>query len=142
MKAARSRARMTQEQAAQAAGITLRTWGSWERAEVLSVKNEARVRDVLGRQLDAVAPPSSPLDDVSDALLLAEIARRFERGKQAGHVSSPSIRAEVSSATSDPEPVIDDSGDPTLRSQAEEFKRQRAARRGGSGGSAERTRGA
>ena len=42
---------MTQEQAAQAAGVTLRTWGNWERSAVLAPGKEAQVREVLGAYL-------------------------------------------------------------------------------------------
>lgn len=97
VKAARARARLTQEQAAQAAGVTLRTWGNWERSAELTPGNEARVREVLGHHLVGEAT-ASPLSSVSDAQLLAEIAARFDRGRQTSHVPAPTTRAGESPA--------------------------------------------
>ena len=85
VQAARARARMTQEQAAQQAGVSLRTWGNWERSDSLTPALEARVREVIGQYLtDHGTPVSSALSSVSDAQLLAEIAARFERGRRHG----------------------------------------------------------
>lgn len=85
VKAARALARMTQEQAAAAAGVSMRTWGNWERSADLTAGSDALVRKVLGPYLsvDETSSPSQ-LSSVSDAQLLAEIAARFDRGRQHG----------------------------------------------------------
>lgn len=98
LKAARSRARMTQEAAADAAGVTLRTWGNWERSETLAAAAEARARDAVGPFLHG--PQQSPLSAVSDAQLLAEIAARFDRGRQQDH-GTASTQARGSRAAMD-----------------------------------------
>lgn len=102
LKAARSRARMTQEAAAEAAGVTLRTWGNWERSTSLTTAAEARARDAVGPHL--YAAEASPLTSVSDAQLLAEIAARFDRGRQQDH-GTANTRAPGSGATRESEPA-------------------------------------
>jgi hypothetical protein len=88
---------MTQAQAAEAAGVTLRTWGNWERSAVLSTTVEARARQAVGRHFDTGPADESPLSSVSDAQLLAEIAKRFERRRDEGH-GTPSTQAGASPA--------------------------------------------
>lgn len=77
---ARERARLTQEQLAQALGVSLRTVGNWERGASVPRSSEARVRHVLADHL-GVAGAGVTLRAASDAELLAEIARRFTRGR-------------------------------------------------------------
>lgn len=77
---ARERARLTQEQLAHTLGVSLRTVGNWERGASVPRSSEARLRDVLADHLD-VAGAGVTLRAASDAELLAEIARRFTRGR-------------------------------------------------------------
>ena len=76
MRDARVAAGWTQEQLADRLGVTLRTVGNWERANPPAA-SQARLRAVLRDHLDEAGEP--PLRSVSDAELLAEIARRFTR---------------------------------------------------------------
>ena len=109
VRTARARARMTQEQAAQQAGVSLRTWGNWERSDSLTSALEARVREVIGQYLtDHRAPVSSALSSVSDAQLLAEIAARFERGRRHGTATTEAR------ATPAPNPHHPTADDPTV----------------------------
>jgi DNA-binding XRE family transcriptional regulator len=132
VKVGRSRARLTQEQAAEKAGVTLKTWGNWERRDVLTTTIEARVREVLGRQLDVAETASrSPLDSVSDALLLAEIARRFDRGKQASN-DPPTSHAGESPATrghSESEHYLSQLEDPNMQAALEEVAKELTEKR-------------
>lgn len=79
MRDARVAAGWTQEQLAERLGVTLRTVGNWERSTPPG-SGQARLRAVLGDHFERSAEP--PLRTVSDAELLAEIARRFTRGAQ------------------------------------------------------------
>lgn len=80
--AARTRAGLTQQQLADQIGVTLRSVGNWERAERVPRGAEQRLRAALSTYLDDAAPAGIELGDVSDARLLAEIARRFDRGRE------------------------------------------------------------
>ena len=104
--AARTRAGLTQQQLADLIGVTLRSVGNWERSEQVPRQAEARLRERFGSYLRADdAAPSTDLSSVSDALLLAEIARRFERGREDVRDdgrSAPTPRAGGSPATVTP----------------------------------------
>lgn len=71
IKAARERAKMTQQQLAKQIGVGLRTVGNWERGETVP-KNRMAALEELFR------PPTSddPIRAASDAELLAELMRR------------------------------------------------------------------
>lgn len=81
--AARTRAGLTQQQLADQIGVTLRSVGNWERSERVPRAAETRVRAALSAYLEE-SSPSGGLDlaEISDARLLAEIARRFDRGRE------------------------------------------------------------
>lgn len=81
---ARTSAGMTQQQLANTLGVSLRSVGNWERAEQVPRSAEAKVWKLLGNYLleDQHPAVSSDLAHVSDARLLAEIARRFELGRR------------------------------------------------------------
>ena len=80
IRAARERAGLTQGELAQRVGVTLRTVGNWERDEVSPRNRLGRLRQVLP-DLGA-GDRSATLHSASDAELLAEIARRFERTRE------------------------------------------------------------
>lgn len=79
IRAARERAGLTQNELGQMVGVSMRTVGNWERGESVSRNREAAIRSVLAGHLPGGAPSEEPLREVSDAELLAEIARRFSR---------------------------------------------------------------
>lgn len=62
LREARESRRWTQEQLAEAVGVTLRSIGNWERGSV-PANREARIRDVLG---DHLTPGGNPLTRASD----------------------------------------------------------------------------
>lgn len=74
---ARQRAGLTQQELAQQIGVSMRTIGNWERGDTVPQRHAARIADVLGGHLASTEKPS--LEGFSDAALLAEIARRFDR---------------------------------------------------------------
>lgn len=81
LRRARERRGWTQEQLAEAVGVTFRSIGNWERGEV-PASREARLRDVLG---DDLTPGLNPLAQASDLALISELARRLEgRAEQGG----------------------------------------------------------
>lgn len=80
--AARTQAGMTQQELADVVGATQRSVGNWERAERVPKGAEQKVRTALAAYLTEGSPQGSGLSEVSDALLLAEIARRFDRGRE------------------------------------------------------------
>ena len=84
--AARNRARLTQQQLADRLGVTLRSVGNWERSQAVPSGAESKVRDVLASQL---GNQPDLLSSVSDARLLAEIAKRFERAREDGEGHVP-----------------------------------------------------
>lgn len=55
---ARERAGLTQEQVAEAVGVSLRTVGSWERGENVPRNRLAKLEDVLGTRLREPVGPS------------------------------------------------------------------------------------
>lgn len=78
IRTARERAGMTQQELARRVGVSLRTVGNWERGETVPLNRAGTLETVLAEWLRGDS--SSPrLDGASDAELLAEIARRFER---------------------------------------------------------------
>lgn len=81
---ARTSAGMTQQQLANTLGVSLRSVGNWERSEQVPRSAETKVWKLLGAYLleDQHPSVSSDLAHVSDARLLAEIARRFELGRR------------------------------------------------------------
>ena len=88
---ARERARLTQGELGEKVGVSGRTVGNWERGASIPRNRAARLVEVLN--LDDQAEPANPLQVVSDATLLAEIARRFEEGRtreKAGEEHEPS----------------------------------------------------
>lgn len=77
LREAREAAGMTQQELGERLGRTLRSVGNWERSDRLPDTAERLLR----RQFpEWFGRPAAPLSSVSDAQLLAEIARRFERG--------------------------------------------------------------
>lgn len=83
----RERRGWTQQQLAQLLKVSMRTVGNWERGATVPQNRSGAIREVLlspktgaeqGRRSRTDAEPG--LRSCSDAELLAEIARRFERG--------------------------------------------------------------
>ncbi|MGC0143188.1 helix-turn-helix domain-containing protein [Pseudactinotalea sp. Z1732] len=81
---ARQRGGMTQAELAQRVGVSQRTVGNWERGESIPRNRAAKIRAVLADHLST--GQAAPLRSASDAELLAEIARRFERAKESEEV--------------------------------------------------------
>ena len=79
IRAARERAGMTQGQLAHAVGVSLRTVGNWERGDTVPMNRASAVEAALAQWLNP-EEGGPRLAAASDAELLAEIARRFERG--------------------------------------------------------------
>ncbi|WP_227488183.1 helix-turn-helix transcriptional regulator [Brachybacterium subflavum] len=90
IRAARQRAGLTQQQLAERVGVTMRTVGNWERGETLSERYAARLASVLDGLIQSAETPS--IEDYSDAALLAEIARRFDRTRSSRDRSASSPR--------------------------------------------------
>lgn len=87
---ARERAGLTQQELATRLGVTLRTIGNWERGATVPKNRQAAIRAFLAPR-DA---PEPGLHSASDAELLAEIARRFARGREDySHDTAPMNRA-------------------------------------------------
>lgn len=99
LRAARERAGWTQQQLANRVGVTLRSVGNWERSNV-PTNQLNKVRDVLADYLPGDTPGRGvDLHEISDARLLAEIARRFDRGpKEQAHDEAPTSQARESRA--------------------------------------------
>lgn len=95
---ARQRARLTQDELGAMIGVTGRTIGNWERGHSVPRNRKPALEEALSL---TTREPADPLGEVSDAALLAEIARRFERGQEARHAqasedqsgSHPDVRA-------------------------------------------------
>lgn len=83
---ARERAGMTQEELGAVIGVSLRTIGNWERGQTVPRNRAAALRAALAAHLDDAHGRGNPLATVSDVELLAEIARRFARGKAPGEL--------------------------------------------------------
>lgn len=75
---ARQRAGLSQAQLASIVGVSQRSIGNYERGETISRSHMPRIEEALSAYLGTGDGPS--LASASDAALLAEIARRFERG--------------------------------------------------------------
>lgn len=80
IRAARERAGMTQGDLAQRVGVSLRTVGNWERGDTVPMNRASAVESALAQWLDRGDVEGPRLASASDGELLAEIARRFERG--------------------------------------------------------------
>ncbi|MBD5787140.1 helix-turn-helix domain-containing protein [Cellulosimicrobium terreum] len=81
---------MTQGQLAHAVGVSLRTVGNWERGDTVPMNRAAAIERVLANYLHEDVPDASPrLALASDAELLAEIARRFDRERGRGEGAVP-----------------------------------------------------
>lgn len=80
IRAARERAGMTQGDLAQRVGVSLRTVGNWERGDTVPMNRASAVESALAQWLDRGDTEGPRLASASDGELLAEIARRFERG--------------------------------------------------------------
>lgn len=108
IRAARERAGLTQGQLAQRLGVTQRTVGNWERGATVPKSRAAAIRAFLAPG-NAYEPG---LHSASDAELLAEIARRFARGREVRHDQAPVAEAggTPAPATSDDVPHDDDDG--------------------------------
>lgn len=87
IRAARERAGLTQEQLAQRLRVSMRTVGNWERGATVPLNRLAALREFLRPEREEDEPG---LRSASDAELLAEIARRFARGKE-GHDETPIV---------------------------------------------------
>lgn len=83
IRTARERAGLTQSELGQLVGVSMRTVGNWERGESVPRNRESVIRSVLAGQLPGSEQAAQPLQRVSDAELLAEIARRFSRQSHA-----------------------------------------------------------
>lgn len=79
LRTARESAGLTQQQLGDALEVSMRSVGNWERADRVPPAAERRVRRAFSEWFGS---PAAPLSSVSDAQLLAEIARRFDRGRQ------------------------------------------------------------
>lgn len=79
IRAARERAGLTQEELGRRLGVSMRTVGNWERGQTVPRNRMAALEAALRDHLDDTDAP--PLRSASDAELLAEIARRFARGR-------------------------------------------------------------
>lgn len=84
IRAARERSGKTQAEMARAVGTTQRSWGSWERGEGTPRNKMSLVEEVLRPYLEVPPLEGPALKSASDAQLLAEIARRFEKGRGDG----------------------------------------------------------
>lgn len=81
---ARELAHLTQQELGARVGVSLRTVGNWERGETVPLNRAAALEEVLGNHLRSGMAPSEQstgprLRAATDAELLAEVARRFER---------------------------------------------------------------
>lgn len=126
---ARERAGLTQGELGERVGVSGRTVGNWERDfsiprnKLAKVEQVLNVREYLGKE--------SKLQDVSDASLLAEIARRFDEGRtreKAGEGnadSSPSNTQAAGSAASRPD-MYDLAADTGGESEGERLARESA----------------
>jgi len=86
---ARQRAGMSQAELASVVGVSPRSIGNYERGETVSRNHMPRIEEALSAFLGA--GDGSSLITASDAALLAEIARRFERGGGDGARSAAPI---------------------------------------------------
>lgn len=100
IKNARQRAGWSQEELAAKVGVSMRSIGNYERGASIPRNRMPVLEEVLAPHIGSGQGPS--LVGASDAQLLAEIARRFDRGserqEQRDDDTAPTSRAEVSSA--------------------------------------------
>lgn len=80
IRAARQKAGLSQEELASRVGVSLRSIGNYERSATVPRSALPRLQVALGIELDS----GSDLQRVSDAALLAEIARRFDLRRKEG----------------------------------------------------------
>lgn len=78
---ARQRAGMSQAELAAIVGVSMRSIGNYERGETIPRNRMPQIEDALGAYL-GTSENAPTLAAASDAALLAEIARRFDRGKE------------------------------------------------------------
>lgn len=84
---ARQQARMTQQELAEAVGVSLRTITSWERGSTLPLNRIPVLEQILGVTLTEPPSVAGTLQGVSDRELLEEVARRMAAARSA--VPSP-----------------------------------------------------
>lgn len=126
---ARERAGLTQGELGERVGVSGRTVGNWERDFSIPRNKLAKVEQVLN--VREYLDKESKLQDVSDASLLAEIARRFDEGRtreKAGEGnadSSPSNTQAAGSAASRPD-MYDLAADTGGESEGERLARESA----------------
>jgi len=106
---ARQAAGMSQAALARAVGVSMRSIGNYERGDTVPRNKLPVIERVLSSYLGTTEGPA--LADASDAELLAEIARRFERG----HHVSPNTRAGVSPADEPTTPRVSDEESDSVR---------------------------
>lgn len=88
---ARVRMRLSQQELADRVGVSLRTIGNWELGHTSPGANEAVLLDVLGDYMQVGdGHRRSRFEDVTDAEMLAEIARRFARSVEREQQVGPS----------------------------------------------------
>lgn len=92
---ARERAGMKQADLAALVDVSMRTIGNYERGETIPRNRMPMIEDALSAYLGTSDGPT--LTGATDAALLAEIARRFERGNANGN-AAPITRAGESPA--------------------------------------------
>ena len=99
IKNARQRAGWSQEELAAKVGVSMRSIGNYERGASIPRNRMPVLEEVLAPYVGGTGPT---LTAASDAQLLAEIARRFDRGNERQENdrgnTTPTTRAEASSA--------------------------------------------
>lgn len=122
---ARQRAGLSQAQLGARVGVSMRSIGNYERGETIPRNKMPAIEDALADYLPGDAPGRGvDLREISDARLLAEIARRFDRGQERHDDQAPTNQAVVSTA--------DESDELSARRERESIDRAiaAAARRG------------
>lgn len=94
IRAAREAAGLTQQQLANALGVTLRTVGNWERGESVPRNREAKIRSILANHLPGFSQDSISLERATDMELLAELAKRLTRPKASAQKAADADRSD------------------------------------------------